>query len=55
MIERARADVAEPPSARIKRIEAELDFGLAEELVPAAATTCTRARRATAARSRTSS
>ena len=53
MIERARADVAEPPSARIKRIEAELDFGLAEELVTSGRDdSCTRA---TAARSRTSS
>jgi aspartyl-tRNA(Asn)/glutamyl-tRNA(Gln) amidotransferase subunit B len=33
MVERARAEVPELPSGRIKRIEAELDFGLAEELV----------------------
>ena len=33
MVERARAEVVELPSARIKRLEDELDFGLAEELV----------------------
>jgi aspartyl-tRNA(Asn)/glutamyl-tRNA(Gln) amidotransferase subunit B len=33
MVERARAELGELPSARIHRLEAELDFGLAEELV----------------------
>jgi len=33
MVERARAELGELPSARIRRLEAELDFGLAEELV----------------------
>jgi aspartyl-tRNA(Asn)/glutamyl-tRNA(Gln) amidotransferase subunit B len=33
MIERARAGIGELPSARIRRLEAELDFGLAEGLV----------------------
>ena len=33
MVERAGAEVVELPSARIKRLEDELDFGLAEELV----------------------
>jgi aspartyl-tRNA(Asn)/glutamyl-tRNA(Gln) amidotransferase subunit B len=33
MVERARAELDELPSARIRRLEEELDFGLAEELV----------------------
>jgi aspartyl-tRNA(Asn)/glutamyl-tRNA(Gln) amidotransferase subunit B len=33
LVERAGADVRELPSARMKRIESELGFGLAEELV----------------------
>ena len=33
MVERARAEIGELPSARIRRLETELDFGLAEELV----------------------
>ena len=33
MVERARAGVGELASARIRRLEAELDYGLAEELV----------------------
>jgi aspartyl-tRNA(Asn)/glutamyl-tRNA(Gln) amidotransferase subunit B len=33
MVERARAEVGELPSARIRRLAAELDYGLAEELV----------------------
>jgi len=35
MVERARAAVGELPGARIRRLEAELDFGLAEGLVTA--------------------
>jgi aspartyl-tRNA(Asn)/glutamyl-tRNA(Gln) amidotransferase subunit B len=33
MVERASAELGELPGARIRRLEAELDFGLAEELV----------------------
>lgn len=33
MVGRARAGIGEPPGARIRRLEAELDFGLAEGLV----------------------